>query len=108
VALGPCGLTIANLREGDAIMTPPYVLNLMYRPSADEAVIGLTGTGWGRARVTVTGPGKAVDAIVEAQDMNSPDTFFMNEVGIYHYRLTDDRCTRVFDMEVRPRVSPSR
>ena len=97
-------MAITNRRENDAIMTPPYVLNLSYRPSGDEAVVGLTGTGWGRTRSTVTGPGKALDSIVEAETMSSPMTYFMNAVGTYHFRLTDDRCVRAFDVEVKPRI----
>ena len=108
VALGPCGLVVAN-DYGGRIMEPPYEMTMIFRPSGDEARLRLTGTGWGRTRATMTGPGKSVDAVigtgsVDDAGMNVPGSWIMPAVGTWHFRFADDQCTREFDVEVKPRI----
>ena len=108
VALGPCGLVVADA-YGDPNMQPPYELHMIFRPSGDEARLTLTGTGWGRTRYNMTGPGKTLDGTLEpdtidGRSMINPGDWIMPAVGTWHFRFTDDRCFREFDVEVKPKV----
>jgi len=107
VILGPCGLVVADA-YGDPNMQPPYQMNMIFRPSGDEARITFDGTGWGPTRVSMSGPGKTLDATMgvgtDGGSMNDPNHWIMPAVGTWHFRLRDAHCMRVFDVEVKPRL----
>jgi len=76
---------------------------MYFRPSGDEARIKTTGTGWGETRVSVNGPGKALDVTADGESMNSAGYWILPKPGNFHFSLTSDECTRSFDVTVRPR-----
>jgi hypothetical protein len=105
VSTGPCELVVSRVspREGDVVVEPPYETTMYFRPSGDEARIKTTGTGWGETRVTVDGPGKALDVTVEGESMNDTGDWILPKPGKFHFSLTSDQCTRRFDVTVKPR-----
>jgi hypothetical protein len=103
VVIGLCGLAMTNSRDNTPI-TRPYEMNLMFRPSGDEARITFVGTGWGPTWIGMSGPGKDIGSLMEAESMSHPMDYIMPRVGTWHFRFADNHCLREFDVVVKPRL----
>ena len=84
------------------ILQPPYEVNLQFRPRGDEAVIDLSGAGWGATRITMTGPGKSLDYF--RYDWEGLASHFLPAPGVWHFTLLSEACSAAFDVVAKPRI----